>query len=398
MADEVPKIEDRSPFVEDFLPAGGAFHYSTWCRRIVQESDANPDANLLFDSSIAEPTELLRDRINRCFSAGLSTRYRSTFGRGNPYVLDSLAVRYGVPRQQITCTTGASSGLAIIFNAYLTAGSHVIVERPYFDFLPALAVHNGAEVSFIDRTAPSHDIDPGRLEALIRPNTRLIVLTNLHNPTGARLTDAQLLRLGAVAERAGINIVVDEVYGDFAMDEIRVSAAASLSPAFISVNSLTKVYGLFSLKCGWIIASDEARARIDAVYQQFEFGLSKVAHTVAASVLEDIAPFEAHWRRILTASRATVVEQASVLARDGVLIGEVPRFGCMYFPRLGFAADDVALTEWLWRHHDVAVAPGSYFGSPGHLRIGFGRESSDVADGMSRLREGLLRYREVYDV
>lgn len=368
--------------------------YSKWCRRIVEEAQSHGDANLLFDSSIAEPTELLREQINRCFGGALTSRYRSTFGNGNPYVLDSLAARYGVGRDSITCTTGASSGLAIIFNAYVEPGSHVIVEQPYFDFLPALALNHGAQVSFIERRAPDYAIDPEQLAALIRPNTRLVVLTNLHNPTGAHLTHAQLQKLAAVAERAGVQIVVDEVYGDF----VSLEAAAKVSPAVISVNSLTKVYGLFSLKCGWIIASEEARTRINAVYERFEFGLSKVAHTVAAAVLEDMRPFESHWRGILSASQPVVLMQAEALARSGLLSGDVPAFGCMYFPRLAFNVDDVALTDWLWRHHDIAVAPGSYFGSPGHLRIGFGRDARDVADGMERLRLGLLRYRELHNV
>ncbi|WP_129777872.1 pyridoxal phosphate-dependent aminotransferase [Peristeroidobacter soli] len=368
--------------------------YSRWCRRIVEESQSHAQANLLFDSSIAEPTELLRERINRCFAGPLTSRYRSTFGNGNPFVLDSLAARYDVPRDSITCTTGASSGLAIIFNAYVEPGSHVIVERPYFDFLPALALNHGAQVSFIERRAPEYAIDPEQLAALIRPNTRLVVLTNLNNPTGAHLSDAQLLRLASVAERAGVKIVVDEVYGDF----VSLGTAARLSPAFISVNSLTKVYGLFSLKCGWIIAGEEARARINAVYERFEFGLSKVAHTVAAVVLEDMRPFESHWRGILSASQPVVMKQAGELARAGLLTGDVPEFGCMYFPRLVFNVDDVAVTDWLWLHHDIAVAPGSYFGSPGHLRIGFGRDARDVADGMERLRLGLLQYRELHNV
>jgi aspartate/methionine/tyrosine aminotransferase len=178
-------------------------------------------------------------------------------------------------------------------------------------------LNHGAQVSFIERQGLGYAIDPEQLAALIRPNTRLVVLTNLHNPTGAHLDNAQLRRLAAVAERAGVKIVVDEVYGDF----VSLDAAAKVSPAFISVSSLTKVYGLFSLKCGWIIASEEARASINAVYERFEFGLSKVAHTVAAAVLEDMRPFESHWRGILAASQPVVLMQAEGLARSGLLTG-----------------------------------------------------------------------------
>jgi aspartate/methionine/tyrosine aminotransferase len=134
--------------------------------------------------------------------------------------------------------------------------------------------------------------------------------------------------------------------------------------------------------------------RINAVYDRFEFGLSKVAHTIAAAVLENMAPFEAHWRSILAAARPVVVEAAQALERDGLLSGPMPAHGCMYFPRLAAALDDVAVADWLWRQHNLAVAPGTYFGRPGHLRIGFGRSAANVADGMKRLHSGLEEYRK----
>lgn len=368
--------------------------YVRWCREIVETSTG--DTNLLFDNSVEEPTALLHAQIGRSFGAGMGARYRSTFAHGNPYVLDALAARYGVERESITCTTGCSSGMSMIFDAYLEPGSHAIVERPYFEFIPSLALSRGAQVSYIEREGPGYGIDPERLEALIRPQTRLIVLTNLHNPSGALLGDDELRALAAVADRAGVAIVADEVYGDFVTGGTRSGPAAKLSPAFISVNSLTKVYGLFTLKCGWIIASEEARARINAVYDRFEFGLSKLTHALAASVLEDMRPYEAHWRDLLETSRPVMLARIAEMEREGLLSGALPEHGCMYFPRLGMAQDDVAVVEWLWKRHGLAVAPGSFFGAPGHIRVGFGRNVGDVIDGMSRLGQGLREYRGLH--
>lgn len=368
--------------------------YTGWCRDIVEASAGNPTANLLFDNSIEEPTSLLHAQISRSFATGMGARYRSTFAHGNPFVVDALAARYGVPRESITCTTGCSSGMSLIFDAYLDPGSHAIIERPYFEFIPALALNRGAEVSYIERSGPDYAIDPDQLEALIRPQTRLVVLTNLHNPSGALLDDTRLRALAKVAERAGISIVVDEVYGDFLTEGLRSGPAAKLSPAFISVNSLTKVYGLFALKCGWIIASEAARARINAVYDRFEFGLSKVTHALAASVLEDMRPYEQHWRSLLEDARPVMQAKIVEMEGEGLLSGALPEHGCMYFPRLHMADDDIAIAGWLWKRHSLAVAPGSFFGAPGHLRIGFGRKADNVADGMQRLQKGLREYRE----
>lgn len=369
--------------------------YTLWGRDIVDAARRDPRANLLFDNSIDEPEALLQARIRASFCDGAPRHYQSTFSRGNPYVLEALAARYGFPREGIVCTTGASSGVAIVCDAFLQPGSHAIVERPYFDFLPAVARQRGAQVDFVDRPAPHFGLDVDRLAASIRPETRLVLLTDTHNPSGARLAPETLDRLAAVAERTGVRVVVDEVYGDFLRDDPGYVVAARRSPHFISVNSLTKVYGLFALKCGWIMAGAASLPPILANYDRFEFGLSKVAHTVAAAVLEDMAPFEAHWRGLLSSARPRVAAHAAALEREGLLSGAVPDTGCMYFPKLAPDIDDLEFSRWLWRERRVAVAPGSHFGAPGHVRIGFGRDAEQVEAGMSHFAEGLRRYRDL---
>lgn len=383
----------RVPATSNDGGIAGSGGYTAWCRRIVEQAGRRADIRLLFDNSIDEPTALLQEHVRRCFAGPLDPRYRSTFAHGNPFVLDALAARYGVDRDMITCTTGASSGIAVVFKALLAPGGRVLVERPNFDFLPDLAASHGVAVDYLERSAPDFSITPEQLRAGLHPQTRLIVLTNLHNPSGAWLDDRRLRALAEVAEAAGIPILIDEVYGDFVPRSLRSGPAARLSPAFISVNSLTKVYGLFALKCGWIIASGALRERINAVYDRFEFGLSKLTHAVAASLLEDSAALDAHWRGLLEKARPLLLESVGRLERDGLISGAVPEHGCTYFPRL-HAGDDVSVADWLWRERRLAVAPGTYFGMPGHLRLGFGRDAGVLAESLLQLEEGLRGYRD----
>ncbi|QNK03172.1 pyridoxal phosphate-dependent aminotransferase [Dyella telluris] len=374
-------------------PSKPTVTYTEWCRAVVQAAGTDSRVNLLFDSTIEEPSELLRDKVRNAFTGDANPHYRSVFARGNPDVISAIAERYGVESPWITCTTGCSSALSIIYRAFLGTGTHVIVERPYFDLFPDLGKNCGAQISYVDRTGPTFELDVSRIVSQIRTDTRLIVVTNLHNPTGAALSDAALTELAIVAERAGVTVVVDEVYADFITDGSRSGAAARLSPALVSTGSLSKVYGLFALRCGWIIAQKAARERIQAVYDRYELGVSKVTHAVAASVFDDMAPFEKHWRDILAANRPLMQQQASILEAEELLAGPVPTFGCMYFPRLLVSHDDMAVADFLWETERLAVAPGSYFGRPGHLRLGFGKNTAHIKDGLDRLRAGLLRYR-----
>lgn len=351
---------------------------------------AAKDAAVLFDSTIKEPTELLAAVVREAFDGEVTDRYESVFANGNRFVAAAVAKRYGVAVDNVLCTTGATSAMAMAIRAFVKAGDHVIVETPCFDLLPSLASGAGAALSFVARRPPAFDIDLAELEAAIRPNTRLILLTHLHNPSGAALSQATLLGLAALAGKSGVRIVIDEVYGDFAGP---APAAATFSPDIISVGSLTKVQGLFGLKCGWAIASPDKIERILAANEHGDTGVSKLSHAIAARVLENMAPFDEHWRGLLERSRPVIQRHAAAMIAEGLLAGEVPLLGCMYFPRVVGVNDTQALADRLWRDHEVLVAPGEFFGLPGHVRIGFGGDADQLDRSLARFGEALRRYR-----
>jgi len=350
---------------------------------------ASPDAAVLFDSTIREPTELLAGVVRRAFQDGVTDRYESVFAEGNRFVVGAVARRYGVDPAQVISATGATSALGMILKALVGPGDDVLIEHPCFDLLPALARDAGATVSELPRRAPDYAVVPAEVAARIRPNTRLIVLTQLHNPSGAVLDEATLKGLAEVSSRSGVPILVDEVYADF----VDQGSAVRFGPEFISVGSLTKVHGLFALKCGWAVAAPEIIARVHAANPQGDLGVSKLTHAIAALVLEDPAPFEAHWRQVMASARPVVQAQVSAMTQDGLLEGALPSVGCMYFPKVVGVSDTRALAEWLWTEHGVVVAAGEFFGQPGHVRIGFGGGRPEALDrGLTRFRAGLKAY------
>lgn len=349
-----------------------------------------PDAAVLFDSTIREPTELLAGVVRRAFAGGITDRYESVFSEGNRFAVAAVAARYGVAPAQVIGTTGATSAMGLVLRALVRPGDDVVIEHPCFDLLPALARAAGATVTALPRRAPDYAVDPDEVARLIKPNTRLIVLTQLHNPSGAILNPATLRALGVVARQAGVPILVDEAYADFVGDGV---SAVQYGPEFISVGSLTKVQGLFALKCGWAVAAPEIIARIHAASPQGDLGVSKLTHAIAALVLEDRAPFDAHWRDVLAAARPVVEARTSAMAADGLLEGAFPAAGCMYFPKVSGVTDTRALAQWLWSEAGVAVAAGEFFGQSGHIRIGFGGGEPAALDrGLARLADALRTY------
>ncbi len=348
------------------------------------------DAAVLYDSTIKEPTELLARVVREAFGDQITDRYESVFAGGNRFVAAAVADRYGVRPDQVVCTTGATSAMALAIKAHVRRGDHVIVETPCFDLLPSLAEAAGATISYVSRRAPDFQIDAGELAGLVQPRTRLVLLTHLHNPSGAMLSEEAVGALLAALPET-VRIVIDEVYGDFAGP---APARATLSPRVISVGSLTKVQGLFALKCGWAIGSpDEVRMMLE-VSEQGDWGVSKLSHAVAARVLENIEPFDAHWRGLLAQARPVMERHVQDMIAQGLIEGEPPAYGCMYFPRIVGVADTRSLTDWLWSEHHLVVAPGEFFGLPGHVRLGFGGDAAELDSGLGRLAAALRLYRE----
>jgi aspartate/methionine/tyrosine aminotransferase len=351
---------------------------------------ASADAAVLFDSTIREPTDLLAGVVRRAFKGGVTDRYESVFAEGNRYVVAAVAARHGVSADQVIGATGATSAMALVLKALVSPGDNVLIEQPCFDLLTSQARDAGATITALPRRSPDYAVVAADIARLVRPNTRLVVLTQLHNPSGAVLNAVTMRELAAVSRQTGVPILIDEAYADFVDEGV---CAARLGPEFISVGSLTKVQGLFALKCGWAVAAPDIIARVQAATPQGDYGVSKLTHAIAALVLEDGAPFEAHWRAVLAGARPVVQDHASAMTREGLLEGALPSQGCMYFPKVLGVSDTRALAAWLWTQHGVLVAAGEFFGQAGHIRIGFGGGRPEALDsGLKRLHAGLKAY------
>lgn len=376
------------------LAGAGGEAYVTWVRRAVaRAASTHDDAGMLFGSSVDEPVELLRATVEAGFRAPITSRYTSVFVAGNPYVMEHLGRQYGVTADSILPTTGATGALSLLYRAYLAAGDHVLVESPGFDLFTDIAHALHVHVDHFSRRGARFEIDLNEIEDRIRDNTRLIVLTNLHNPSGMLADEETLRDVARLAELRGITVIVDEVYGDYADDDARPRRAAQISPNLVSVSSLTKIYGLSTLRCGWIVAQPDVLAPVRALNDQFEFGVSKLAHAVAALVMDDGDSFDGYWRGVIAGARPVMERYFSEWTRDGLVTGRLPDYGCIAFPGLAGIPDTNAFSSWLADRHGVIVVPGELFGAAGHVRIGFAQEPGELDRALAHFTEGLQAYR-----
>ncbi|MDX1394903.1 MAG: pyridoxal phosphate-dependent aminotransferase [Gemmatimonadota bacterium] len=311
-----------------------------------------------------------------------------------PFV-GAIAARYGVEATRVCTATGTSGANFLAMAAVLRAGDEVLIECPAYDPILGIAEMLGARALRFDRRFDrGFQPDPDEIEAAMTPRTRLIVLTNLHNPSGVALSSETLAEIGRRADAAGAKVLVDEVYRECAF-EATPPLAASLGDTFISTNSLTKSWGLAGLRAGWVIASHDvaegarrARDVVDAVG-------SFPSEVLATLALEQAEKLLERSRSILLRNSRLLADLMSDAAVDDIVDWVRPPAGSpVAFPRLLGTDDAGRFVKWLHDGFGVGVVPGRFFQTPAHFRVAVGGEPSAVEPALDALREGLFAWRD----
>jgi aspartate/methionine/tyrosine aminotransferase len=294
--------------------------------------------------------------------------------------MDAIGARYGVDPERVTTAGGTSGGNFLALAALLEPGDDVLVERPGYDPLLGAARMIGARTVRFDRTfEDGYALDPGRVRAAMTPCTKVIVVTNPHNPTGVTADPAAIDELGRIAQAAGAHVIVDEVYRDVTGDS--GEPAAARGDVFITTSSLTKSYGLSSLRAGWAIASPDLSYRIRRARDVVDGTGSIVAERLAVLAFEHLDALYLRARAILARNKAL----ADTFLATHPQLEWVPSAGTIVFPRITGVADSRLFVERVMQERQTALGPGSFFEAPAHFRLGYGGESERIREGLARI-------------
>jgi hypothetical protein len=210
------------------------------------------------------------------------------------------------------------------------------------------------------------------------------VITNLHNPSGA-LSEAPVLReIGDIALRVGARVLVDEVYLDAAFDRAPASAF-HLGPEFVITSSLTKVYGLSGLRCGWILAEAGMARRMWLLDDLFDVNQAHPAERLSCIALAKIRTIRARSRALLEVNRCVLNE---FLKSRSDLEARPLEYGTISFPKLLSGPVD-RFCELLRSKYQTTVVPGTFFEMPDRFRIGIGGETQALRESLERLGAAL---------
>ena len=297
----------------------------------------------------------------------------------------ALALKCQVPPYNIVAANGTSMANHLAMAGVVKPGDEVLIERPAYEPLIAVASYLGAEIKRFDRRfEDGFALDPEEVSRKISSRTRLIVITNLHNPSGALADSDAIRRIGEIARGAGARVLVDEVYLE-ALYDPALRSAFQLGEHFITTSSLTKAYGLSGLRCGWVVAAPALAERMWKLNDLFGVVPAHAAELLSVVALANIEQIAEWAKQLLETNRALINEFLD--SRDDLQAAR-PQFGTILFPRIKRGSAD-ELCALLREKYETSVVPGRFFEMPNHFRVGIGCATETLAEGLKRLGAAL---------
>ena len=291
---------------------------------------------------------------------------------------ERIAARYGVAVDRVVAADGTSMANFLAMAALIEPGDEVLVEHPTYEPLLGAASFLGATIKRFERAASDgFRLDPASVRAAMSDRTKLIVLTNLHNPSGALAGESELRAIADLGPR----ILIDEVY----LDAAGQRSAVHLGPAFVVTNSLTKVYGISGLRCGWILAEPDLAERMWRLNDLFGVNQAHQAERLGCIALDHIDRVIGDTSAMLDRNRKLFNDFLST--RDDIVCASA-EYGITAFPRWS-GGDTQRLDDHLRANYECAVVPGRWFEMPDHFRIGFGIPTDIFSEALQRLGCGL---------
>lgn len=301
-------------------------------------------------------------------------------------LIERIARKNGVEPKCVVYTMGTSMANQLAFAACTEPGDEVLTEWPGYDLIDSALRFLGAEVRHFERRfEDGYRVDVEEIERNLTPKTRLIVITNLHNPSGVMTDEATLRRVGELARQAGARVIVDEVYLE-AMFEAKPAPSFHLDPkTFVVTNSLTKAFGLSGIRCGWVLAEPDLADRMWHIADVYYGIPAHPAEQLGCVALDHLDRIAARAKKILSTNRAALT--AFLDGRKDLAVVR-NQYGTTVFPRLRKGTFGT-LHKLLREKYETSVVPGRYFGQEEHFRLGIGGDIETTAEGLRRLGQAL---------
>jgi aspartate/methionine/tyrosine aminotransferase len=343
--------------------------------------------------------ELLGDEPSRAAFLGQALKYPES--NGSELLRQRIALLYpGATAENVLVTTGTSEANYTTLWGLLEKGDRAAVMLPTYMQSWGLARAYGGRadpyrlVERRDGIRPRWALDVAGLRRAVTKRTRLIMVTNPNNPTGAVLTSEEMDEIVRAARGVGAWIVSDEVYRGAEI------AGGELSPTFwgryprvLVTSGLSKAFGLPGLRIGWIAGPLRTIARLWSYHDYTTLTPSMLSDRLARAALEPRRREEilSRTRRIVRENHPRI--EAWVRSHGDFLDSIPPVAGAIALVKYRLPIGSVALFDRLRLEQSVLITPGAHFGIGKYIRVGFGYDIEKTVEGLGRVGEVLRSLR-----
>jgi aspartate/methionine/tyrosine aminotransferase len=317
--------------------------------------------------------------------AELPLRYPET--RGTDRLRAAIAATYDTcTPDDVLAFAGAEEALYWVMQVLAGPGDHIVMTVPSYQAMETVPLIGGAEITGV----PLDEFDGWRLDldavrAALRPATKVVAVSVPNNPTGAVPDHATWRALIELCEERGLRLVSDEVHRGLELDRSRtLPQAVDRSATAVSINVMSKSYGLPGLRVGWVACHDHALLETLERHKHY----TSICNAAPSEFLAAVALRAGE--RIQERNRGIVAANlpafdAFFAAHEDLFDWAHPDGGCVAFPRYRGADGVEAFCRDLVEQAGVLLLPASLFASKiaavpaDRFRIGVGRRDPEPA-------------------
>lgn len=348
--------------------------YLEWYRKFigkVQYDLARPNVKLLTKEELGleiEHIELSRNDESSCEE-----------------LVSLIAQKYKVEPSHVFIANGGTMAIFLVCAALIEEGDDILLEAPNYEPLYLIPQQFRARIKILERTFENgFQIDLEELERKISRNAKMIILTNLHNPSGVSTNPDKLMTIGQIAKNYKAYVLCSEVFLDNTFT--KQEPAVSYGDNMISINSVSKVYGLPGVRIGWVVADENIITKLRRIADYIAGGISHPSEWISFLALKKSDYILERARNIVSKNFKIVAEW---LKKQESLKWVEPEGGCVCFIKLPPLIDDGKLSDLLKDKYNTLIVPGDFFWAKGFIRISCGTDEGILKAGLSNITKAL---------
>ena len=300
---------------------------------------------------------------------------------------------------QVAVQCGAKHSLYNLFQAVLNPGDEVIIPAPFWVSYPDMAKLAGAEPVIIKTTIDdAFKISPEQLRSVISDKTRMFVINSPSNPSGVSYSEQELAALGEVLlDYPEIIIVTDDIYEHILWGQDKfvniVNACPELYDRTVVVNGVSKAYSMTGWRIGYVGGPVSIIKGMNKIQSQSTSNPTSIAQAAAVAALTGDQSYIHESTGIFKQRHDFIYNSMNEIDGIQCLAGA----GTFYsFPDMNELIkmmaginNDIELAEFFLEKAEVAMVPGSAFGTPGCMRISFATSMENLETSMERIKKAL---------